>query len=299
MSRISSHPEVRRRESDIGLRAFPFEVLHVEGPAQNMHHYHWHDFMELSYVRSGEGVFEIENKSYTIAAGDIVVINDVERHRVVYDERRTLHETVFHFDRSVLGSEEESDFDYGYLRPFLIHGADFVNKSPLRGEDKCRAGKIVQNISQEYLHKKPYYEMMIRAELLTLITLLVRAAGTVTNRRNGGTRNRFRTSVRIRPMLKYMTDYLHTELTLGGLAERFSVNSSYLSSLFKRQMGVSFTAYLANIRVRSAVELLNAGALNSCEIAQRCGFSSQAQFYRCFKRVMGMNPGQYRGVRSR
>ena len=56
-----------RRDSDLVTRAFPFELRHARGPATNMRAFHWHDFVELSFVRSGRGTYEIEEKTFRVA----------------------------------------------------------------------------------------------------------------------------------------------------------------------------------------------------------------------------------------
>ena len=111
-----------KRESDITQRAFPFELLHTRGPANNMAAFHWHDFMEICCVTHGSGVYEIEDKVLPVKTGDIVIINNVERHRVTYDAADPLFEIVIHFAPLLIWSKDKSSFDHRYLTLFLYEG---------------------------------------------------------------------------------------------------------------------------------------------------------------------------------
>jgi hypothetical protein len=132
-----------KRESPISRRAFPFELLHAEGPANNMPAFHWHDFMELSYVRRGSGVYEIEDKVFRVSRGDVVIINNCERHRVTYHPQAPLYETVFHFAPDLLCPREAEGLDAGYLRLFLYDGATFSNAPALAPAVRREVGRLV------------------------------------------------------------------------------------------------------------------------------------------------------------
>ena len=69
---------------------------------------------------------------------------------------------------------------------------------------------------------------------------------------------------------------------------------SYLSKLFKQEMGQMFSEYLIETRIKVAIELLLNGNLRIYEIADRVGYSSQHYFCAAFKKVMGCSPSDYR-----
>jgi two-component system response regulator YesN len=77
-------------------------------------------------------------------------------------------------------------------------------------------------------------------------------------------------------------------------ANHFHVNKSYLSAIFKQEMGRSFTERLTLLRIREAKKLLKDTALNLTNIAYQCGFSDQSYFSKVFRKVEGLTPKEYR-----
>ncbi|MFA7129522.1 MAG: helix-turn-helix transcriptional regulator, partial [Sphaerochaeta sp.] len=81
---------------------------------------------------------------------------------------------------------------------------------------------------------------------------------------------------------------------LDQICEMIGVSTSYFSSTFKREMGISFVQYLTNMRMTRAKELLVKTEGKTYEIAQAIGFSEPNYFSFCFKRHEGISPSQYR-----
>ncbi|UPK44934.1 helix-turn-helix domain-containing protein [Paenibacillus pabuli] len=81
--------------------------------------------------------------------------------------------------------------------------------------------------------------------------------------------------------------------SLSDCAELVNVSPSYLSRLFKKEMGVSFIEYLMNLKVQKAKELLKDTDCTITEIAERVGYSER-NLNRAFQRFVQMSPNQYR-----
>ncbi|MFA5635458.1 MAG: helix-turn-helix domain-containing protein [Anaerovoracaceae bacterium] len=97
--------------------------------------------------------------------------------------------------------------------------------------------------------------------------------------------------------VKYLNKNFREKLTLRDSAEHFHVNQSYLSVLFKQEMGKSFTEYLTILRLQEAKKLLRKTGLNLTHIAYQCGFEDQSYFSKVFRKVEGITPSQYRTQR--
>lgn len=83
------------------------------------------------------------------------------------------------------------------------------------------------------------------------------------------------------------------QITLGQVAEHVSFNPEYFSRLFTRETGLHFVAYLNNLRMRRAVELLERTDKKIYEIAEEVGFSNVSYFSTVFKKNFGQNPNVY------
>ena len=84
------------------------------------------------------------------------------------------------------------------------------------------------------------------------------------------------------------------KLTLRDVAGSIHINESYLSKLFKKELGVGFTDYLNSLRIQKSVELLSQPDMNLLEIAGRVGFDDQSYFTKVFKKITGKTPRQFK-----
>ncbi len=98
----------------------------------------------------------------------------------------------------------------------------------------------------------------------------------------------------VRRVKAYIDANYDEEISLGTLAKRFSVDDSYLSRMFKQQVGCNLMLYLASARIGQAKRLLAQKDLNITDVAQLVGYDDYAYFSRVFKRMEGRSPRAYR-----
>ncbi len=89
-------------------------------------------------------------------------------------------------------------------------------------------------------------------------------------------------------------NYQDMNLRLSTFATASRISMSYLSKLFKNEMGVSFIDFLIRFRIKKSLELLEETNLKIREISELVGYSSQHYFCEAFKKVIGMTPSGYR-----
>ena len=87
---------------------------------------------------------------------------------------------------------------------------------------------------------------------------------------------------------------LTADLSLKAHADFLNVNPSYLSTLFKRETGMTLTDYVNRQRVEHGIFLLNATDMQIQTIAQYCGIPDVNYFTKTFKKFIGKTPKEYR-----
>lgn len=98
-----------------------------------------------------------------------------------------------------------------------------------------------------------------------------------------------------REMIAYVeSHYCNGEFCLEMLAERFDMNPSAASRLFKEVVGINFTKYINGRRIDQAKFLLGTTREDIAEIAIKTGFSSASYFGKVFKTSEGVTPAAYR-----
>lgn len=88
--------------------------------------------------------------------------------------------------------------------------------------------------------------------------------------------------------------YTDSSLTLSDVAGRVFLTPNYVSMLVKKETGQSFSDILLRKRVEKAKELLFDETLKTYEIADRVGYTDNNYFFKVFKKVVGMSPGDFR-----
>jgi AraC family transcriptional regulator of arabinose operon len=97
---------------------------------------------------------------------------------------------------------------------------------------------------------------------------------------------------RIRKVLESLEDDPAT--SVRELATRVNLSCSRLGHLFKLQMGVALSHFLANERLEKAAELLRQTELSIKEIAVRVGYHHSSSFDRGFQSKFGVPPAHFR-----
>ena len=102
--------------------------------------------------------------------------------------------------------------------------------------------------------------------------------------------------------LQRVTDFIDThlgeDLTIAMLANEACLSPFHFARAFKAATGVAPHRYLTDRRIDCARRLIEEGRLSLAEIADLCGFSSQAHLTRWFKRIVGTTPHEYRTSRG-
>lgn len=88
--------------------------------------------------------------------------------------------------------------------------------------------------------------------------------------------------------------YMNSELSLGVLAEILYVNVSYLSRLFKQEIGDTFVEYLTKLRINKGIELLQTTDMKVYEVAEAVGIQDPHYFSICFKKIVGLSVREFK-----
>lgn len=92
----------------------------------------------------------------------------------------------------------------------------------------------------------------------------------------------------------FVAGHYGENISLQDAADAADISPSYLSHLFRQGLSVTFTDYLASVRIDAAKELLKSANMTVAEIADKVGYEDHNYFIRAFKKLVGMSPGQYR-----
>ncbi len=104
-----------------------------------------------------------------------------------------------------------------------------------------------------------------------------------------------KTAVLMARVQKYLQhNYMLCDLSLDSVSAIVHISASYLSTLFKRNLGVNFVDYLTDLRMQAARELLRDPLRSTAEVAGLVGYENANYFTRAFKKKTGMTPTEFR-----
>lgn len=98
----------------------------------------------------------------------------------------------------------------------------------------------------------------------------------------------------VQRMVSLVQQRYDQDITLEACAAELNFHPVYLSRVFKKEMGISFSEYLAEYRMSLAKEWLDTTTMKLSDISERLNYSNPTAFIRMFRKVVGMTPGQYR-----
>lgn len=272
---------------------YPFEIQRFIATKElnRPNAFHWHSFFEITYVETGKGYYYVNGKSYYMESGDIIIFNHIEPHGwEVIDEDMTMLVATFSSD---FISERTSLFDYDYLIPFMERGSNFKNKIGKEEAYTEEIATILKNIDRENQQEDLGFQLMIKADVLRILTILIRHYERKKDARGLLSKKKIEMK-RLEEVFTYIKGHYTDKMTLEEIAQVACMSPNYFSFYFKKVTGRTFKEHVVELRLQRAEELLKTTEMSVLEIATACGFSNMSNFYRLYKKHRSLSPGDER-----
>lgn len=94
--------------------------------------------------------------------------------------------------------------------------------------------------------------------------------------------------------MDYIYNHMNCRITVDELAEYVGLSPSYLSRLFKKELNISISDYICEMKIEKAQHLLKYSDYSLIDIANHLAFSSQSHFIQTFRKLVGVTPKKYR-----
>lgn len=243
------------RSSDLVCSDFVYETMNTLAQERLSDKY------LLGLVISGEGRLVKRDKSFDLNDGSLFFVHRDECFQI----------------------DGQNGFEYCYIKFLGRRALELIERSDL-SEDCC--------VFQGYGEMRSFWLDCLRdaddsnVDLLAESVLLYSLA-------------------HLRPAVKKQSDLLTKMLmitddrftdatfTLSSLADELGYDAKYLSFLFKRKKGVTFTQYLRDLRLRHAIFLMEQGVVSVKNTAILSGFDDALYFSKIFKKYTGKTPKEY------
>ena len=266
------------------LSCTPYALAHNTSDHITTPEFHQHDFYEIYFYLSGSATIVIEEFSYRLQSGDVVLLPPGRMHRAVHHAEYGCYERYLLYATSDC-LRQAGTADYPLLTlfeaaagqaHFVVHpsGADFLHVLSLMNEA----------LETDDAHPQ---QRLIRDHLLALV--LARVCGWFCTLPRADAAP---TAHALYGVISYINAHLDSDLSLDALAARFDMNKYNLLRLFKDYAQVTLHQYILQKRISRAKDLLRDG-MSPSQVYAACGYYDSSGFYKAFRTHTGMTPQQY------
>lgn len=250
---------------------------------------HWHEKMEIIFIKKGEGLVSVDFTNYEVHAGTLLFIVPGQLHSIRQKAASAMEYENIIFSLEMLKASpiEKSATDYfGPLQKGrLLIPTVITPTHPMYG-----AIVSCVNGADEICRTFPKaYELAIKAQLYLLFHILFSRCEVEGD--GGARRNALD---RIRPVVKYVENHYMEPLSTRDMAEILGLSESHFMKFFKNTMGETFIDYLNDYRLTMASRLLLSSGDSVLMVAEECGYETLSYFNRLFKKRFGVTPREYR-----
>lgn len=235
-----------------------------------------------------------------IGAGSTIYINDVEPlhfGRLLFDSKDESEliaaikfgpeEKIRSVVKNVVGKMDDAKVHVGQYQMYSLNVISCITRltqqydmslSELMGEEGG-----FSSITETIQRREDFCQWLLKAALCI--------NHSINEERDNTTRNI------INEAKQYIMDnYQNPDLSVEMLCRHLHMSPAYFSTVFKKETGQAYIAYLTEIRLNKAVELLNTTDDKTYIIASKVGYQEQNYFSYVFKKRFGISPSKYRGA---
>ena len=244
---------------------------------------HSHSEYEIYLFLEGDSNCIVEDKTYPLSPGDMLIIRKNQMHRV-YHNKKTAYKR---FILMVSPDFFEMDSCREYEKVFLDSTFDESNK--INSEIVKSSG-----LYDAYVRLKTYtndfenQDLPIAKAIVTEILYLISKISSLEPPIKG--------SRLIKNVIAYINLNIKKDLSLERLSSEFFVSKYHLCHSFKKNTGLTIKEYIDQKRLSKANEYIAEGSCLS-DAANRAGFKDYSSFYRCFVKNNKENPSKIKKQR--
>ncbi len=272
-----------------GQEGFPFNIYLCSIPLDfTLVPTHWHNDMEIIYIKKGHGIVSIDLLPLEAGQGDIILIPPGRLHSIEQLAGHTMEYENIIFQLSMLMARQ-GDFCTEKLFQPLAQGQALFPSHYTPGAPPYTALANCLNALDEICRESGHgYQLAVKGQLFSFFYALVSVM--LPPQAHPGNKSLDRLKV----ILKYVETNFYEKISIPDAARICGFSESHFMKFFKAHMAVSFTEYLNDYRLTIAARLLLSSSDSIGNIAADTGFDNLSYFNRIFKKKYHCTPTMFR-----
>ena len=276
-------------------KEFPFNVrLFHFSPKHYTPIWNWHERLELTMPLDGPIHMRMGDLRVELAAGDLLVVDNLKLHNVEDSPRLNTRVIVMSFMPEFVYAPGSPACDYTFLLPFYTKREGHAHV--LRASDQLAAPvyQAISELLQRYFRSgETHFQSGCKASFLQILYHMARRFQESEVLRSEFVQRRQQAD-RLARLFEYVRVNYAERITVEQAMKLVHMSQSQFMKVFKKVSGMTFVAHVTRVRINQALRLLRETDLTIAEIAARTGFPDQSYFDRRFKQAFRKSPRQYR-----
>lgn len=250
--------------------------------------WHYHKELEILAVLDGYLDLYVENDTFRLNKGDVVLIGASQLHRDRCYRDSQLNYIVFQFDVQQYFENSTMPYYRFFSEPsFPLHRLNYIFQE--NEEAKNTVYQSVEEIFHEVKEKQEGYEIAVSMIIKRIILTLLR----------GDTRKMIDLTentdlLRLKPVLDYIDNNLSAKIQVEEASRIANISYYYFVKYFKKVLGMSFLEYVNYKKIKLAERILLTKDVSVSQVAEEIGMPNMAHFYKVFKKHHNCSPNDFR-----
>lgn len=253
---------------------------------------HWHDEMEIIYIKKGCGIVTVDLENYEVRAGALALILPGQLHSISQHGNDSMEYENIIFHPSILLSRQTDDCTKDFFLPLFSNETTLPTLITPSLKNYKEIASCIDEADEICKIYPKAYQFALKSQLFRFFYLLFSTCGDTSH-----LPKKRRALDKMKQIIKYIECNYMEKITIADIAKETGLSQSHFMKYFKNTMGTSFIDYLNEYRLTMASRLLLSSDSSILDIASEVGFDNLSYFNRLFKKRFGTTPSNYRKSR--
>jgi len=248
--------------------------------------WHFHDEIELVYIRGGHGNRFIGNHLSVFESGEFLMIGSNIPHSGLTDgETNNICQTIVHLNRAFFDSDIFKLPEFNPLQALIQRSQLGIS---IQAPDKDRIGSKLEDLYK--------YEGLKRILKTLEILQEISASKHIQdlNHQVDKVKNSESDSHRMNKIFNFVAEHYMEQIQISTVAQHVDLSDSAFCRYFKRFSGKTFTQFVNEYRIMNSCQKINQTEDLLHDIALSNGYNNFSYFNRMFTKIMKQSPSEYR-----